>query len=379
MRSLSMRTPMLRGVVWDLDGTLTVPNLDFAAMYDRSGLSRDEDILVAMRTMDPSRREAVAGIIEEIEEEGRRTMRLMHGARDVGQWLAGHGIRTALVTRNTRRTVEHLQRNLWRDLPAFEPAISRDDTFPPKPDPAALVAIAEAWDCRPEEMVMCGDSIENDVRFGASFGATTVLLDAERRDSPADAVISNLLELPGFLWQRFQIDSPLGTLVSTLKFAPPQPSHPACVAAAAGDISVALDGSLGACDESGQTPLHWAVEAGDVESVRALVAAGADVNARGYLGSTAVLRAARNGDCAVLEVILAAPSCSCVDAPNDKWQTPLHMAAFNRHRRAVQVLLEAGASTTVLDRKGRSAAEDTDSAEIQADILRHRGWNVAEQ
>jgi len=33
----------LRGVVFDMDGTLTVPNLDFAEMYRRAGLVMGKD------------------------------------------------------------------------------------------------------------------------------------------------------------------------------------------------------------------------------------------------------------------------------------------------------------------------------------------------
>ena len=39
--------PRLRGVVFDLDGTLTVQNLDFAELYRRAGVPLGEDILSA--------------------------------------------------------------------------------------------------------------------------------------------------------------------------------------------------------------------------------------------------------------------------------------------------------------------------------------------
>ena len=43
--------PTLRGVVFDMDGTLTVPNLDFGEMYRRCGVSKDDDILAAIARM----------------------------------------------------------------------------------------------------------------------------------------------------------------------------------------------------------------------------------------------------------------------------------------------------------------------------------------
>ncbi|KAJ8611289.1 hypothetical protein CTAYLR_004164 [Chrysophaeum taylorii] len=363
---------VLRGVVFDMDGTLTVSKLDLKEMYRRAGVAADEDILEAVKSMPAARASWVRGVIEELEEEGRRTLALMPGARDVGLWLARHNLQCGLVTRNSRRTVEHAEATLWRDL-SFSPAISRDDQYPPKPDPAALVAIAEAWGCDPSEIVMVGDSVSNDVAFGERAGARTVLLGTGK----ADVVIESLVDLPRMLWERFEIPGPLGTAAPLLKVQRPVPdSHPACAAAASGDVAAALAG-LDARDDYGQTPLHWAVEAGNPDLVRTLVEAGADVDAKGYVGATPVSRAARNGDVAVLRTLLDLGA--AVDEPNDKMQAPLHFAAFKRHRPAVHLLLDRGASTTVLDRKGRTPAEDTACPDIRADILNARaGFRVKE-
>ena len=91
------------------------------------------------------------------------------GVIDLAGWLKVHGIRTAIVTRNTAATVEHLHAALWEPagLERFSPAIARDDPFPPKPDPAALVEIARRWDIPlSAEILMVGDSASNDVAFG---------------------------------------------------------------------------------------------------------------------------------------------------------------------------------------------------------------------
>ena len=65
---------MLRGVVFDMDGTLTVPNLDFGLMYQRCGVDRSQDILAAIEVMPPAEKAAAQAIVEEMEEEGRRTL-----------------------------------------------------------------------------------------------------------------------------------------------------------------------------------------------------------------------------------------------------------------------------------------------------------------
>jgi ankyrin repeat protein len=53
---------------------------------------------------------------------------------------------------------------------------------------------------------------------------------------------------------------------------------------------------------------------------------------------------------------------------NYKQQSPLHFAAFKHKLEAVNVLLNFGASPLVLDRKGRTPADDTDDEEIRTII-----------
>ncbi|CAK0825518.1 unnamed protein product [Prorocentrum cordatum] len=105
--------PMLRGAVFDMDGTLTVPNLDFKAMYQRCGVPLSEDLLASVANMPAADAAAASAVIEEMEEEGRRTLALESGVKELAVWLRFHGVPTALVTRNSARTVEHLHDKLW--------------------------------------------------------------------------------------------------------------------------------------------------------------------------------------------------------------------------------------------------------------------------
>ena len=79
--------PLLRGVVFDMDGTLTVPNLDFGEMYRRAGVPRGEDILATRWRAD----ETACRVVEEMEAEGRRTLALMPGAAELAAWLEARG------------------------------------------------------------------------------------------------------------------------------------------------------------------------------------------------------------------------------------------------------------------------------------------------
>ena len=367
--STASRRP-LRGVVFDLDGTLTVPNLDFKVMYERCGVPQNEDILEAIEKMPDAEAAKAAAIVEEMEEEGRRTLELTPGAREFAEWLARQGIPTALVTRNTRATIDHLHATLWKGLPPFSPAISRDDTYEPKPHPAALEAILKTWEIAdPAEVVMVGDSPANDVVFGKKAGVATALVDSGRRfveggsDEGASMVVENIAALAAGFHERFELPK-AGPLQ---KYDVPSPSSDAGKAAVAGDLArleACADVSLP--DASGNTPLIWAADSGAADVIPYLRDR-CDVNHRGYLGATAVCRAARKGHLDVLQLLLKADV--DVNLPNDKMQSPLHFAAFKQNRACVDALLAAGASTYVLDRKGRTPAEDTSDEEIRAAIL----------
>ena len=400
----SSKKPVLRGVVFDMDGTITKPNLDFKLMYERCGVSRENDLLAEIAKM-PAEKAAVAlEVIDEMEAEGRRTLQLEPGAIELCRWLRAHSLPVALVTRNSAESVEHLHAALCgpAGMPRFDPAVSRDDAgIPPKPDPTAMQHISHRWSLAPDTLLMVGDSPSNDVSFGKAAGAHTALVDSGRRVSEgavssggADLVVASLAELPRAIWAHFTLPGPTGEPILT-KYGAPTPASAASAAAAAGHSSLlqgfsaaelaqpdpSSEDSSEAWSGKGNTPLIWAADAGRqgvVEGILGtLLAAGpaaaavTAVNARGYLGATAVSRAARRGHSDVLRLLCAVPGID-LDTPNIKMQTPLHFAAFKRHEDAVRVLLEAGANPRALDRKGRTPDQDTDVAAIR-DLIANWG------
>lgn len=84
-----MARPVLRGVVFDMDGTLTVPNLDFALMYKRCNVPMSEDILKAVDRMPKEEKHAAWRVIDAMEEEGVSTGRgcWEHKVVDNSAWI----------------------------------------------------------------------------------------------------------------------------------------------------------------------------------------------------------------------------------------------------------------------------------------------------
>jgi HAD superfamily hydrolase (TIGR01549 family) len=377
--------PILRGVCFDMDGTLTIPNLDFGEMYRRCGVDSSKDILQEIAAMSESEQKVAFDIIDEIEEEGRRTLELMPGASELTSWLSAHNIPMALVTRNSRKSADVLIKKLLPSNVKFDPVIPRDAVYPAKPNPDALHAIAIEWSVElpSDGVVMVGDSVPNDIVFGKNAGVSTALLDTDgsmgSHEPKADFIMTELTALSRHLWNNFCIVSPLGTEAKDLDHQPvPVPTTDLTKAAAEGDLQRIRELAsreedifdINAIDESGNTSLIWAVESNHQELVKWMVnefSKDIDLDHLGYLGSTAVIRASRNGYYEVLDALIQAGA--NVDLPNHKLQHPLHFAAFQKHEDIVRLLLKHGANPRKLDRKGRTPAQDTKSESIRDIIM----------
>ncbi|CAF0722194.1 unnamed protein product [Didymodactylos carnosus] len=196
--SLSSR---IRGVIFDMDGTLTRPGaIDFARMRERCGIKPGGDIIEFVNNQSEPLRSKLNEILIEEEEFGLKRMELMPDIKQLFDYLIENNINRALLTRNNdtimNRTVELM--NYAKQEP-FSVMLSR--TFsPPKPHPDAIHHICQRWKLNVNEVLMVGDSLD-DIKAGAAAGTKTVLIGLEdnhlyQQALPhADFVIKNLFEL----------------------------------------------------------------------------------------------------------------------------------------------------------------------------------------
>ena len=135
--------------------------------------------------------------------------------------------------------------------------------------------------------------------------------------------------------------------------APPEASdRPLIDAVRSGDgdsvrALLAAGADAGAAEPDGSTALLWASHRDDAASVRALIDAGADVNAGNDLGATPLWAAGENGGAAVARMLLDAGA-----DPNRallSGETPVMVAARAGSAAVVRLLADAGAD---LDRRG---------------------------
>ena len=97
------------------------------------------------------------------------------------------------------------------------------------------------------------------------------------------------------------------------------------------------------------TPLHLATLGNQVETVAALLAKGAHVDAQNSHGKTALHLAAADDNCAIASLLITyGPD---QDAVDDTGMTPLHEAARKNNHKIIDLLAEAGAQIDLLPHK----------------------------
>jgi len=117
---------------------------------------------------------------------------------------------------------------------------------------------------------------------------------------------------------------------------------------------IASGADVDARSADGTTALHWAAHRSDLQLVTALLNRHADVNAVNDYGVTALAAAALEADVRVISALVDAGA--DVDAPNAEGQTALMVVARTAHVGAARVLLERGADVDATEQWGGQSA-----------------------
>lgn len=162
---------VVRGIVFDLDGTLIDSALDFDLIRHDMGLPRGRPILEALDEVpEGSDKDRMQAVLRSHELAGSDRATLFPGVSETLAFLRETGIPTGILTRNSRESTDHV---LDRLSLRFDQVLTREDA-PPKPDPTGLITICERWRLSPATVPFCGD-YRFDLEAGRAAGMPTIL------------------------------------------------------------------------------------------------------------------------------------------------------------------------------------------------------------
>lgn len=193
---------VVRGIIFDLDGTLIDSKLDFEAIRRDLGLAPSTPILEAIESIqDFASQQQARQILHSHEIMGALQAAPFVGVNDFLGWLREQSIQTAVLTRNSRASVDVA---LARTNLTFSQVITREEA-PPKPDPAGLELICHRWQIPKHEVLFFGDYLF-DLEAGERAGIKTVLFspnDIPSYASRANFRISSYIDAQIWLSENF--------------------------------------------------------------------------------------------------------------------------------------------------------------------------------
>ena len=184
-----------KAFIFDLDGTLTIPQLDFASIRAEMGIT-DGPILEELEALAPSQAEAARKVLEAHEEKAAITSTLQPGARELLDELRRRNIPTAILTRNSRRSLDTV---IKKHRLQVNETLSREEA-PVKPSPEPVLLLCDRLGTEPANTLVTGDYIF-DIESANRAGAISVLLlnqNNSRFSEEADLKIGHLREILNF-------------------------------------------------------------------------------------------------------------------------------------------------------------------------------------
>ncbi len=185
---------ILKGIIFDLDGTLIDADYDWKAVRKRLGVEGGS-ILSNFEKMPPDERREKEALLKEIEREHTQRARLMDGVHELFSFLEKHGIKRALVTNNTRNNVDYI---LKKFNLTFDVILTREDGFY-KPDPSPMYEAVKRLGLSRDHVIAIGDSFL-DLQAAKAAGIPILILKANESElRGADFYYSDLYDIVSYI------------------------------------------------------------------------------------------------------------------------------------------------------------------------------------
>ncbi|OGV35384.1 MAG: hypothetical protein A2020_06530 [Lentisphaerae bacterium GWF2_45_14] len=152
-----------KAVIFDMDGTLTVPTIDFDLIRKELGIP-DGDMVNVIASWPEARRDAAWALIQKYESESKIIIK--DGVLECLKKFRELGIMLGILTRNSADGVSRVAEKLRFD---FDMVLTREHEYV-KPDPETVRCFLREWELEPGETLVVGDYI-HDIECARNAGA----------------------------------------------------------------------------------------------------------------------------------------------------------------------------------------------------------------
>jgi len=185
---------MIRGVIFDMDGTITVPYIDWKALRAEIRAPQGSTLIEYIESLEEDERRWATEVLERLENEAATNSELNEGVRTLLDVLKVRGIRTALVTNNNGQSMRLV---LEKHGLCFDVTLSREDGRI-KPSADLVLKAMEQLNLDREEVVLIGDG-RYDLWASEEAGISFILLKHPGNEMDHQPAAAALEEVPALL------------------------------------------------------------------------------------------------------------------------------------------------------------------------------------
>jgi len=188
---------MLKAIIFDMDGTITRPHIDWKSLRSRVGVPEGHTIMAHIESLEPTEAQRAEDVVREVELDAAHHAALNPGVEELLEWLYTHPVQLALVTNNHREAMEHVVHTFGL---RFHLLLSREDALL-KPAPDLLQLAIHRFGVATSEVCCVGDG-RYDRMASQAAGIRYIHLAHDPHEPPEGPTIHSLPEL----WPHLGLD-----------------------------------------------------------------------------------------------------------------------------------------------------------------------------
>mgnify|MGYP006436122295 CR=1 FL=1 len=185
---------MLRGVIFDMDGTITVPYINWKALRERVGAVPDKTIMQHIESLPPEQSRRANEELLKAELEAGQKADANEGIVELVEYLRDRDLRLAVATNSHG---EAMRTVLQRYCLTFDVTLSRDDGEI-KPSSFLIEKALEGMGLPAEDVVTIGDG-RYDIEASERVGVRCIYLTHGNPTLDHQPAVATLGEIPALL------------------------------------------------------------------------------------------------------------------------------------------------------------------------------------